>query len=73
MEWTLIYRRPFNVPGNKNISFYSSKLVLAVKLDVQEQDVLYSGPKMVASLERVINRIHYAGDITISESTKVLI
>lgn len=39
LEWTLIYRRPFNVPGNKNISFSSSKLVLAVKLDVQEQDV----------------------------------
>ena len=60
-------------PGIKNISFSLSKLVLAVKLDVQEQDVLYSGPKMVASLERVIYRIHYAGDITISESTKVLI
>ena len=60
-------------PGIKNTSFSLSKLVLAVKLDVQEQDVLYSGPKMVASLERVIYRIHYAGDITISESTKVLI
>lgn len=60
-------------PGIKIFLFFSSKLVLAVKLDVQEQDVLYSGPKMVASLERVIYRIHYARDIRISESTKVLI